>query len=252
MKTIALLTALAAVSTLAAVPAHAGGSADAALDLTLDGVDSGFVRATTIPSDGKKSVTITAAEPTRPLIGAVRMFLDGKAPKKGTSLVLSTGAVVQKVSDARLVDVRLPSYAGNANELLLTFEAASSTTSPSLRAASDRSKPVGTKLAGFRLTLADLPVNEATRLDAISIRNKEGAAIPGAFSFDVPSKDAPAFLAWSKKGASSSREGTIEYVSSTGEAILTMKVTACTATSAKIDGPVTHVAVTCARVSSAR
>jgi hypothetical protein len=80
------------------------------------------------------------------------------------------------------------------------------------------------------------------------VKNKEGAAVPGAFTFDVPSRDAGAFLAWTKKPAM--RDGAIEYVSPTGEVVLGIKVGGCSPSSAKIDGPVTHVVVACARARS--
>ncbi len=241
MRTRAFVFALAAIST----SAHADDrSSPGAFALSLDGTESGLVRSMT---DGpRKTVVISTEQPSAPLLGTVRAFLDGKASKK--SIVLSTPAVIQKASDARLVDVRLPSYAGGANDLALTFEVASTSSSPSLRAVSDRAKPAGAKLAGFRLALGELPTSEATRLDSVAVKNKEGAAVPGTFTFDVPSREAPPYLAWAKKAAP--REGAIEYVSSTGEAILVVKVGGCTATSAKIDGPVTHVVVQCTRARS--
>ncbi len=237
--------ALAAVVALAALPAHADdrSSAAGAFALSLDGAESGFVRSMPGTDGTKKTLVISTEQPSAPLLGTVRAFLDGKASKK--SIVLSTSAVIQKASDARLVDVRLPSYAGGANDIALTFEVGSTSSSPSLRAVSDKAKPSGLKLAGFRLSIGDLPTSEATRLDAVAVKNKEGAAIPGAFTFDVPSRDAPLYLAWTKKPTA--RDGSIEYVSASGEPVLAVKLGACTPTSAKIDGPVTHVVVQCAR-----
>lgn len=237
-----------AVVALAALPAHAEDRSHGAgaFALALDGADSGFVRSVPTMAGGKKALVISTEQPSGPLLGTVRAFLDGKPAKR--SIVLSTTAVIQKANDARLVDVRFPSYAGGANDLALTFEVATTSSSPSLRTASDKAKPAGLKLAGFRLSMGDLPTSEATRLDSVAVRNKEGAAVPGAFTFDVPSRDAPAYLAWTKKGAA--RDGSIEYVSATGEPILTVKVGGCTPSSAKIDGPVTHVVVSCSRARS--
>ncbi len=237
--------AFAVVALAAVAPAHAEdrSHASGAFALALDGAESGFVRSVPGMDGGKKTLVISTEQPSAPLLGAVRAFLDGKASKK--SIVLSTPAVIQKAHDARLVDVRLPSYAGGANDLALTFEVASTSSSPSLRAVSDKAKPQGLKLAGFRLSMGDLPTSEATRLDAVAVKNKEGAAVPGAFTFDVPSRDAPSYLAWTKKAAA--RDGSIEYVSATGEVILVVKVGGCTPASARIDGPVTHVVVQCAR-----
>ena len=237
-----------AVVALAALPAHADDRSHAAgaFALSLDGADSGFVRSAPSMEGGKKTLVISTEQPSGPLLGTVRAFLDGKTSKK--NIVLSTPAIIQKANDARLVDVRFPSYAGGANDLALTFEVPSTSSSPSLRAASDRAKPAGLKLAGFRLSMGDLPTSEATRLDSVAVKNKEGAAVPGAFTFDVPSRDAPAWLAWTKKGGA--REGSIEYVSPTGEPILMVKVGGCTPSSAKIDGPVTHVVVQCTRARS--
>jgi hypothetical protein len=236
-----------AAALFATLPAHATGNergyATTNFMLTLDGATSGFVRSAVAGEGSKKTLTITTDAPTAPLLGAVRGFFDGKVSK--TSVVLSTSAVIQKANEARLVDVRLPSYAGGANDVALTFEVPATSTSPSLRAVSDKAVPGGTKLASFRLSISDLPTNEATRLDTVAFKNKEGAAIPGAFVFDVPSVSAPAFQAWVKKPAAHS--GSIEYVSTTGEAVLTVKVSSCTPSSVKIDGPVTHVVVACTR-----
>ena len=233
------------VVALAAIPAHADGRsyATGAFALSLDGAESGFVRTALGTEGAKKKLVISTEEPSAPLLGTVRAFLDGKASKK--SIVLSTPAVIQKASDARLLDVRLPSYAGGPNEVALTFEVGSTSSSPSLRAASDRAKPTGSRLAGFRISMGDLPTTEATRLDAAVVKAKDGGAVPGALTFDVPSRDAPAYLAWTKKPAA--RDGVIEYVSATGELVLALKVGGCTPSSAKIDGPVTHVVVQCRR-----
>ena len=242
---LASLACVGASGVLAALPAHADdrGSTNGAFALVLDGAESGLVRSIPAVRDGKKAILISTEQPSAPLLGTVRAFLDGKASKK--NLVLSTPAVIQKANDARLVDVRLPSYAGGANDLALTFEVASTSSSPSLRAASDKAKPAGLKLAGFRLSIGDLPTSEATRLDSVAVKNREGASVPSSFTFDVPSRDAPAYLAWAKKAAP--RDGSIEYVSMAGEPILAVKIAGCTASSARIDGPVTHVVVQCTR-----
>jgi hypothetical protein len=236
------------VVAFATFPAHAEDRSYAAGHFTLiiDGTESGFVRSASGGDSAKKTLVISTDQPTPPLLRAVRTFLDGKPSKK--SLVLSTPAVIQKANDARLVDVRLPSYAGGANDLALTFEVGATSSSPSLRAANDRAKPAGLKLASFRLSIGDLPTNDATRLDSVAVKAKEGSAVPGSMSFDVPSRDAPAFLGWMKKPAA--RDGSIEYVSSTGEVLLGMKLGSCMPSSAKIDGPVTHVSVQCARARS--
>jgi hypothetical protein len=247
---------ITAAATATGRPASASSSeSGGALALRIDGVDAGTVRATTTgDASAKKTITILTTDPTPALLNVVKSFLDGKGPPK-RSLVLSTGAVIEKANDAHLIDVRLPSYAGGSSDLALVFEAPTMTTSPSLRAASDRAKPATLKLASFRLSLGDLPTTEATRLDSLIVKTKEGAPIPQSLAFDVPSKDAPALLAWSKKPTP--REGTIEYVSPTGELLLNVKIAGCAPTSAtsqgsavKIDGPVTHVAVACTRTKS--
>ncbi|MBX3219678.1 MAG: hypothetical protein KF795_04095 [Labilithrix sp.] len=235
--------AVVALATLAAIPAHAGAEPSGQLALVLDGVESGYVRSTQGSAGTKRTLVISTAEPTAPILTAVRALLEGKTESR--SLVLSTPAVIQKAKDARLVDVRLPSYAGGSSDLALTFEVGSTSTGPSLRLASDRAKPRGVELASFRMSVGDLPTSGATRLDAVTLKNKEGAALPGAFTFDVPSRDAPAYLAWAKKPAA--RDGAIEYVSKTGEPALAVKLSGCTPSSATIDGPVTHVVVTCVR-----
>lgn len=244
-----LLIAVVAADAAAASPA------DGVLSLRIDGVDVGTVRATTAGDAAtKKTLTILTSEPTPALLHVLKTFLDGKAPSK-QSLVLSSTAVIERANDARLVDVRLPSYAGGSSDIALVFEAPTVTTSPSLRTASDRAKASTVRLASFRLVLGDLPTTEATRLDSLVIKTKEGSPLPQSLAFDVPSKDAPALLAWSKRPTP--REGAIEYVSPTGELLLNVKIIGCTPTGAtsqgsavKIDGPVTHVAVACARTKS--
>lgn len=230
---------------LAALPAHASedrSNLGATFALFLDGADSGSVRWSS-NGEGSKTMTIATDQPTAPLLGAVRAFLDAKAPKR--RLVLSGGAVLQKANEAQLLDVRLPSYAGGPSDLALTFAVASTSTSPSLLPASDRARPSAMKLAGFRVSMGDLPTNESTRLQGLVVKNKEGAAIPDALAFDVPSKAAPAFVAWSRRPAP--RDGVIDYVSSTGQTMLAVKVVGCAPSSVRIDGPVTHVLVGCAR-----
>jgi len=226
------------------------------LSLRIDGADVGTVRSTTAGGGegAKKTITIQTSDPTMALLNVVKAYLDGKGPPK-RSLVLSTGAVIEKANDARLVDVRFPSYAGGSNDIALVFEAPTITTSPSLRIASDRARPSTLKLTSFRLALGDLPTTEATRLDSLLVKAKEGAPVPQGLAFDVPSKDAPALLAWSKKPTA--REGAIEYVGPTGETLLNVKVAGCApngttsqGSAVKIDGPVTHVAVSCARVKT--
>jgi hypothetical protein len=236
-----------AVIALASLPAHADDrSTSGQLALTLDGVESGFVRAISSGEGSKKTLLVATEQPSAPMLASVRAFLDGKATKQ--KIVLSTPAVIQKATDARLVDVRLPSYAGGTTDLVLGFEIGSLSNSPSLRTGNDRTRPRGVELAGFRLAIGDLPATDASRLDAITLKGREGAAIPGAFSFDVPSREAPAWLAWSKKAAP--RDASIEYVSKMGETVLGVKLGGCVASSAKIDGPVTHVVVTCSRARS--
>lgn len=234
---------LALAPGLLSLPAHASADEHGALALVLDGVDGGYVRATTAGDGTKRMLAIATDEPTAPLLGAVRAFLDGKTPRR--SIVLSTSAVLKRANDARLVDVRLPSYAGGSGELVLGFEVGSTSTSPSLRLASDRAKPRGKRLAGFRLALSDLPTREAARLEPVVLRNEKGAVIPGALSFDVPTRDAPALVGWSKRPTP--RNGALEYVSATGETVLRIDLAGCTPSSVKLDGPVTHVLVGCAR-----
>lgn len=233
---------------LLAVPAHASDRALSAgvFTLSLDGMESGPVRSTALTDGPTKSLVVSTEQPSLPLLGAVRTFLDGKATRR--SLVLSTSAILQKASDARLVDVRLPSYAGGPNEIALTFEVGATSSSPSFRTVSDRSRPAAAKLAAFRLAMGDLPTSEARHLDSVTVKRKEGAAVPASFSFDVPSRDAPLYVGWAKKPTA--REGAIEYVSATGEVVLAVKVVGCTPTAAKIDGPVTHVTVQCARAAA--
>jgi hypothetical protein len=261
LRSLLLLVSLATAAAIVRPGAAAASSSESgALSLRIDGVEVGIVRATTTgdAASTKKTITVLTSEPTQALLNVVKSFLDSgnskSAPPK-RSLVLATGAVIEKANDARLIDVRLPSYAGGSSDIALVFEAPTMTTSPSLRTASDRAKPTTLKLASFRLSLGDLPTTEATRLDSLIVKAKEGAPIPQSLAFDVPSKDAPALLAWSKKPTP--REGSIEYVGPTGELLLNVKIAGCTPTSTtsqgsavKIDGPVTHVAVACTRTKT--
>lgn len=229
---------------LATLPARAG---DGAFALSLDGAESGTVSSVVTTSGNKKSLTLTTEQPSAPLLATVHAFLDGTMKK--SNIVLSTPALVQKATDARLVDVRLPSYAGGASGLALTFEVGAMSSGPSLRAINGKTKPAAARISGFRLSMGDLPTSEASRLDSLAVAKKEGAIVPTSLSFDVPSRDAPRYLAWTKKPAA--REGAVEYVSATGEVMLALKVGGCTAQSARIDGPVTHVTVQCLRAARA-
>lgn len=232
---------------LVAIPAHAGERSLAAgtFALSLDGMDSGFVHSTIGTDGARKTLVLSTEQPSAPVLAVVRSFLDGRATKR--SIVLSTPALIQKATDARLVDVRFPSYAGGTADIALTFEVGATSSSPSLRTVSDRVKPSTAKLTSFRVAMGDLPTNDATQLDAVAVQRREGAAVPARFTFDVPSRSAPLFVGWAKKPTV--REGAIEYVSSAGEAVLAMKVAGCTPVTAKIDGPVTHVTVQCSRAT---
>lgn len=231
---------------LVTLPAHAGTLTSGAFALSLDGAESGTVNSVVTTDGNKKTLTLSTEQPSPPMLATVRAFLAGKPTKK--SIVLSTPALVQRAADARLVDVRFPSYAGGTSALALTFEASAMSSGPSFRTVSDRARPAAAKISGFRLSMSDLPTSEATRLESLAVATKEGGVIPTALSFDVPSRDAPRYHAWTKKPAA--REGTVEYVSATGEVVLALKFVGCTPRSAPIDGPVTHVTVQCTRVAS--
>lgn len=232
---------------LVAIPAHAGERSLAAgtFALSLDGMDSGFVHSTIGTDGARKMLVLSTEQPSAPVLAVVHAFLDGKATKR--SVVLSTPALIQKASDARLVDVRFPSYAGGTTDIALTFEVGATSSSPSLRTVNDRAKPSTAKLASFRLAMGDFPTNEATQLDTVVVQKREGAAVPARFTFDVPSRSAPLYVGWAKKPTV--REGAIEYVSVSGEPVLAVKVAGCTPLAAKIDGPVTHVTVQCTRAT---
>lgn len=215
--------------------------------MRLDGVEGGQVRATFMGEGSTRTITIATNEPVAPVLALVRAFLDGKGPKS-SALVLSTDAVVQKASGAHLTSVRLPGFAGGSNDVALTFDVPQLSTTASLRVATDRARTTGRRMTAFRLTVGDLPSNEATRLDALVLKAKDGGLLPQVTTFDIPSKDSPPFLGWLKRGRA--LDASIEYVGALGETAFGVKLTSCTASSVRVDGPVTHVALACARARS--
>lgn len=214
--------------------------------VTVGGVKCGYLRSSAgeETTKGRQTLTVTATEITPALAGLVGAFVDGKVPAK--ELTLSSGAVLHKANEARLASVRLPAVGAAAPDLAFTFETTPFKTSPLLKLASDEAKPPTAKVDGFRVALGDMPSKGATRIEAIVLEARDGAAVPGRVAFDVPSSDAPAFAGWAK-AKSPPREGAVEYTSKDGAVVLRVRLERCAPSSVSPDGPITHVVLTCAR-----
>lgn len=233
---LSVLTVSAALSTSLAAHAEDGG-AGGRFALQVGEASVGQVRAVEIAEKrgpDAPNLVVTAPEISPALGGLVDGFVAGRALR--TAVRLSTAAVVKKSPDARLVTLKLPSMgAGGAPELELGFLASSIATQPvlSLKQASQKSS-TGGRIATFRVDIAGLPPIVASKLDAITLVQRDGAAAPLAdIVLEVAAGGAPPFTAWSKAHAarSSPRPLGVEYVGPDGAPLVALRLDACTPSS---------------------
>ena len=155
---------LAALATLA-VAAHARSDEGARLALDLSGVRYGLVRAT---PTADKSLVVTAQDITPALVALVDTFTRGAPVKRDVRL--TSGAIVRKTNDARLVSVKLPALgSGGAPEIELAFAASPLTTQPLLSVKESPPLPASARIEGFRVDLTGMTAIEAAKVDAIVV-----------------------------------------------------------------------------------
>jgi hypothetical protein len=223
--------------------------------LDLGGVRHGFVRAAVDiekTSTGQQHLVLTAQELTPSLAAMVDSFTRGVLVKR--DIRLTSGAVVRKANDARLVSAKLPSLgAGGSTEIELGFDAPRITTQPLLSAKEAPPSPASTRIAGFRLDLTGLQAIDAPKIDAITVTQRtDGAAITGELGFDVAAGGAPPFLAWQKAspGKGAPRAVNVEYIAGDGAAILKLHLDRCVPTAVKPMGAsgTTRITLACTAV----
>jgi hypothetical protein len=238
--------------------AHADERASASNRFALDlgGVRHGFVRATVDverTATGQQHLVLTAQELTPSLVAILETFAQGKVVKK--DLRLTSGAVVRKANDARLVSARLPALgSGGSTDIELGFDVPSITTQPLLSAKEAPPSPASARVTGFRVDLTGLQAVEAPKLDAITITQRADgtSAASGEIGFDVAAGGAPPFLAWQKASAGrpSPRAMNVEYIGNDGAAIVKVHLDRCTPTAVKPMGAsgTTRITLACSAV----
>jgi hypothetical protein len=221
--------------------------------LELGGVRHGLVHAVESAEkspSGQPYLVLGAQDVPPSLAAVVDTFLQGKPLKKDVRL--TSGAVVRKANDARLVSVKLPALgSGTVADLELTFAAPSVTTQPLLSAKESPAPPASARITTFRVGLTGMQAIEAPKLDAITVTQKaDGTASTGEIGLEVAAGGAPPFVAWQKasNGKPAPRAMHIEYVGSTGTAILELRFDRCTPSSVKPLGAsaTTHITLACA------
>lgn len=219
--------------------------------LEIGGVGHGLVR--TVESGS--SLVLGAQEVPPSLAGLVDTFFHGK-PRK-CDLRLTSGAVVRKANDARLVSVKLPALgSGGVADLELAFTVPSITTHPLLSAKESRPPPASARITTFRVGLSGMPAIEAPKLEAITVTQRPdgtaSASVGSEIAFEVAAGGAPPFVAWQKAGGGKppSRALDIEYVGSAGTAILELRFDRCTPSSVKPLGAsaTTRITLACTSV----
>lgn len=251
--------ALALASVLAAGHARADERTTTSNRFALDvgGVRHGFVRATVDverTATGQQHLVLTAQELSPSLVVLLDAFAQGKTVKRDVRL--TSGAVVRKANDARLVSAKLPSLGnGGPTDLELGFDAPSITTQPLLSAKEAPPSPSSARITGFRVDLTGLSAIEAPKLDAITVTQRaDGTAATGEIGFDVAAGGAPPFVAWQKAsaGKGAPRAMNVEYIGSDGAVILKLRLDRCTPTSVKPMGASGTTRITLACASLAR
>lgn len=223
--------------------------------LDLGGVRHGLVRATVDverTATGQQHLVLVAQELSPSLVTILESFAQGKPVKK--DLRLTSGAVVRKANDARLVSARLPALgSGGSTDIELGFDAPSITTQPLLSAKELPPTPASARITGFRVDLTGLTAIEAPKLDSITVTQRsDGAATTGELGFDVGAGGAPPFVSWQKAsaGKGAPRAMNVEYIGGDGAVILTLHLDRCTPTTVKPMGAsgTTRVTLACTNV----
>lgn len=231
------------------------GSTSNRFALDLGGVRYGFVRATVDVERtraGEQHLVLTAQELAPSLVTLLDAFTQGKPVKK--DIRLTSGAVVRKANDAKLVSARLPSLgSGGSTDVELGFDAARISTQPLLSAKEAPPAPSSTRITGFRVDLTGLSAIEAPKLDSITVTQRaDGSAAIGEIGFDVAAGGAPPFVAWQKTSGGKPRAMNVEYIDAGGAAILKLHLDRCTPTSVKPMGAsgTTRITLACAGLRS--
>jgi hypothetical protein len=240
-------------------PAAAAGAAGAAsaangrFALDLGGVRQGFVRATLEPDKSAPSqqrLILTAQDVAPSLASLVETFAQGKPVKRDVRL--TSGAVVRKANDGRLVSAKLPAIgSGGVAEIELGLAVSSLTTQPLLSAKEAPASPSSARITGFRVELTGMQAIEAPKLDPITITQRpDGAATTGEIAIEVAAGGAPPFVAWQKSGGGRPVPRTlrVEYVGVEGAVILKLQLERCTPSSVTPRGAsgTTRITLTCA------
>lgn len=199
-------------------------------------------------------LVVSTQEVPRPLVTLLTGFASGKPVKRDVRL--SSGAIIRKTKDARLVAVHLPQLgAGGAPEVELAFTAAPLTTQPLLSVSAKESAPppASARITTFRIEVASIPTVAAPKLDAITLTQKpDGTVTTGVVGFEAGAGGAPPFAAWQKAngGHPAPRTVKIEYVAADGAAILELQLERCMPTEVVPQGAngTTRIAMTCGGV----
>jgi hypothetical protein len=252
------LASLAAFALFASLPSHAARAEEGGrFALDLSGVRYGFVQATTEREKGGTSqpqVLIIAQDVSSPLVALVDGFTQGKPIKRDVRL--TSGAVVRKANDARLVAVKLPALgSGGAPDVELAFAIPSLTTQPLLSAKEPPPAPASARITDFRVDLTGMRPIDAPKLDAITITQKpDGSATTGSITLEVGAGGAPPFVAWQKASVTKPTPRTfrVEYVGVDGAAILKLQLERCAPTAVTPLGAsgTTRVTLACGAVRS--
>jgi hypothetical protein len=223
--------------------------------LVLGGEAYGLVRASETPrraASEAHQLVLEAEDVTTPLVSLVTAFAGGKPVKR--DLRLSSGAVMRKADDARLVSVKLPALgSGGIADVTLGFAATAVTTQPLLSPAKASAPRPGARITSFRVDLAEMKAIEAPKLDAITITQRpDGSASTSDVTFETAAGGAPPFTAWQRTngGRPAPRPTRVEYVAADGAAILALMFDRCTPTSVRPMGAsgTTRITLTCAGV----
>jgi hypothetical protein len=195
--------------------------------LEMSGVRYGFVHLKTTEAT---HLVMTTQDIAPPLVALVGAFALGKPVKKDVRL--SSGAVVRKTNDARLVSVKLPALgAGGTPDVELAFTAGALATQPLLSAKESPPLPPAARITGFRVDVTGMKAIEAPKLDAITLTQKaDGNVTTGDIVFEAAAGGAPPFIAWQKGsgGRAAPRNVRLEYVGGDGKAVLELQLDRCT------------------------
>ena len=256
LAAIALVTvaSFSAVST-SSQPAHADERAPLApvastFALELSGVRFGPVRAleASEPSSPcRKTLLLATQDVAPPLATLLDAFLQRKPLKRDVRL--TSGAVMRKANDARLVSMKLPALgSGGSADVELAFVVPALTTQPLLSAKEAPPPPASAHIASFRIDLSGMQAFEAPKLDAITLtQDSDFVVTTGEIAIEVAAGGAPPFVAWQRAGRTP-RSLRIEYVAADGRTLLKLALDRCTPTAVKPLGAsgTTRITLACA------